>query len=558
MRKIYYKFFLILLFFTAIILQTNLYSQVTQEWVVRYPGPTNDLYGPFLAVDKQGNSYIAGTHVINDTINILCAKYNTQGVQQWAALYKPDVYTRPTGLSLDSSGNAYVISNAGPSYLLPLNGIIVKFNSLNGSMGWAKKYIGQYGESSFLDIKIDRLNNIYVAGWTDTSHLVIRYNTNGDSVWVRKYHPQPYGLFDYIREVANACTLDDSLNIIFTGQRISHYMNPSFDYDSLLTVKYSSTGILRWERVYGYSYFNNWGTKITTDQNGNIYIGGGTAISGNGVYLTLKYDRNGVQQWAKIYDAPGSGDNNLRGIAMDRINNALYVTGGAIVNGTGVAATINYNPLTGDTIWVKTDTGIYNGGRARDINLDSSGNIYITGETYNFPSYVPYDIFTERYSMAGNQVWRIIYNGSFNGLDIGRALGLDALNNVYVLGTSPSSSQVTDYVVIKYVQFVGVKPISENLPMKYELFQNYPNPFNPATKIKFSIPKRNYIQLKIYDVLGRIRETLVDKELNAAEYEVTFNASGYSSGVYFYKIEVRQGGSSTVSFTDTKKMVLIK
>lgn len=88
-------------------------QQPTQEWVARIPGPYNDVYGPFLSVDKQGNSYVAGTHVVNDTINILCVKYNTAGVQQWSTLYKYPGYGYfvPTGLAIDTSGNAYVISD---------------------------------------------------------------------------------------------------------------------------------------------------------------------------------------------------------------------------------------------------------------------------------------------------------------------------------------------------------------------------------------------------------------------------------------------------------------
>ncbi len=74
---------------------SHVYSQQpTQEWVARYTGPSNDSYGPFLQVDKLGNSYIAGTHVIgqypNDSICILCVKYSTAGVQLWANWYNPE------------------------------------------------------------------------------------------------------------------------------------------------------------------------------------------------------------------------------------------------------------------------------------------------------------------------------------------------------------------------------------------------------------------------------------------------------------------------------------
>ncbi len=360
-----YYFRLIILLISALITNQFVYAQqpVTQEWVRNYQGPSNDLIGPFLAVDKQGNSYIAGTHVINDSINILCAKYNTQGVQQWATLYKypGEGYFAPTGIALDSSGNAFVISYFAQTYLAPFNSLIVMFKNSNGSPVWAKKYIGQYVRSAFLDVKVDRMDNIYVVGVSDSSHLVIKYNTNGDSVWVRKSHPPISG------EGANTCTFDDSLNIMFTGFR-KHYIMPYGYYDSLLVAKYTPGGVLKWESVYssGYSYTVNEGVKITADQNGSAYIGGVTNVSGDGVYLTLKYDRNGLRLWTKIYDPPGSGDNTITGVAIDKINNTLFVTGNTKVYDVYVAATIRFNPSTGDSIWVKRDTGIYPNGSAND------------------------------------------------------------------------------------------------------------------------------------------------------------------------------------------------
>jgi len=88
-------------------------------------------------------------------------------------------------------------------------------------------------------------------------------------------------------------------------------------------------------------------------------------------------------------------------------------------------------------------------------------------------------------------------------------------------------------------------------PVNYSLKQNYPNPFNPTTNIRYEIPKSEFVKLVIYDVLGREIETLVNEKLSAGTYIAAFNASKYSSGIYFYKME-------TESFSDTKKMLLIK
>lgn len=88
-------------------------------------------------------------------------------------------------------------------------------------------------------------------------------------------------------------------------------------------------------------------------------------------------------------------------------------------------------------------------------------------------------------------------------------------------------------------------------PAAFKLHQNYPNPFNPTTNIEFRIANREFVSLKVFDVLGREVATLVDEVKNAGEYSVQFDASGLSSGVYYYRL---QAGSHLV----TKKMVLFQ
>ena len=106
----------------------------------------------------------------------------------------------------------------------------------------------------------------------------------------------------------------------------------------------------------------------------------------------------------------------------------------------------------------------------------------------------------------------------------------------------------------------GIEPINSEIPVEYKLFQNYPNPFNPVTKIKFDLPKSNLtlseakglmVKLDIYDFLGRETAALVNEQLQPGTYEVEWNGSNYSSGVYFYKI-------TSSNYIQTKKMILIK
>lgn len=108
--------------------------------------------------------------------------------------------------------------------------------------------------------------------------------------------------------------------------------------------------------------------------------------------------------------------------------------------------------------------------------------------------------------------------------------------------------------VFKYsITPIGIIKISEKILSSFVLEQNYPNPFNPKTKIKFDVGAE-YIQpvrLIVYDLLGREVATLVNEELKAGTYEVEFDGSKYSSGVYFYKMVA-------TDYTETRKMVLMK
>jgi len=85
----------------------------------------------------------------------------------------------------------------------------------------------------------------------------------------------------------------------------------------------------------------------------------------------------------------------------------------------------------------------------------------------------------------------------------------------------------------------------------FNLEQNYPNPFNPTTKIKYTIPEHGFVTVKVYDVLGKEVAALVHEEKSAGNYDVEFNATSLSSGIYFYQLQAAE-------FVETKKMVLMR
>ena len=110
---------------------------------------------------------------------------------------------------------------------------------------------------------------------------------------------------------------------------------------------------------------------------------------------------------------------------------------------------------------------------------------------------------------------------------------------------------------LKQIDFNGTFDYSNEISVKaystdkFILDQNYPNPFNPWTMISYSIPQTSFVTLKVYDVLGNEVVTLVNETKSAGKYDVNFNATNLSNGIYFYTIK-------TDNFTYTKKMVLLK
>ncbi len=111
-----------------------------------------------------------------------------------------------------------------------------------------------------------------------------------------------------------------------------------------------------------------------------------------------------------------------------------------------------------------------------------------------------------------------------------------------------------------YLNDIYTKTEIENnlIPTEFVLYQNYPNPFNPSTKISWQSPVGSYQTLKVYDVLGNEVATLVDEYRVAGIYEIDFDASSLSSGVYFYRIAIHSDKHQSGSFVETKKMILLR
>ncbi len=149
---------------------------------------------------------------------------------------------------------------------------------------------------------------------------------------------------------------------------------------------------------------------------------------------------------------------------------------------------------------------------------------------------------------VGEDVHSGIYPDYINHYNI-----LRTIEDIYGLPPAGASGSVNP-ITNCWLTATGIS--NNSTPVEFKLGQNYPNPFNPVTKIKFEIPsivngELSIVNLKVFDLLGREVVTLVNEKLSAGNFEVEFDGSNLSSGIYFYRLEAG-------NFSETKRMILLK
>ena len=161
----------------------------------------------------------------------------------------------------------------------------------------------------------------------------------------------------------------------------------------------------------------------------------------------------------------------------------------------------------------------------------------------------------------GFQIERSSDNKSFSQIGFVPGRGTTSEKSSYSY-TDENVSEGKIYYRLKQVDFDGTSTYSKtvevnfSVPAEFSLSQNYPNPFNPSTKIKFSLAVNSKVYVRVFNLLGQQVASLLDGEYTAGRHEVNFDASGLSSGIYFYVINAE--GKDGSNFTSTKKMTLLK
>ncbi|MEO0076588.1 MAG: SBBP repeat-containing protein, partial [candidate division WOR-3 bacterium] len=324
---------------------------------------------------------------------------------------------------------------------------------------WTRRWTssGAYADYAYV-MTVDNAGNVYAAGSVTFSSSssraqVIKYSTNGDVLWI---WTDPYtGTFN---ERASSIVVAPSGNVYICGYTMR--VNAG---DYLIVKLNGETGDTIWFRTYdlpgtgGYDFAR----RIAIDASENVYVTGyGSRGTGYGTsdYGTISYDANGNFRWAAFYDGGVAQGDQAYSIATD--GSSVYVTGYSNPYATGLLydiITIKYNAATGDTAvasggWVRRFNGVSDSADyGRDITVDGSGNVYITGST-KIGGTNTNDFVTIKYTSTGDVAWIRTYNGPDNLGDAGWWIKLDNSGNVYVYGntTYSASDRGQDLCVVKY------------------------------------------------------------------------------------------------------------
>ncbi len=238
-------------------------------------------------------------------------------------------------------------------------------------------------------------------------------------------------------------------------------------------------------------------------------------------------------------------------------------------NNNGVLISTNYginwqvsNPFTANkilsfekhnlTLYAGTDgAGIY---RLNDIELPVE-LVSFDAEISENDVLLTWSTISEK-NNQGFEIYRKDSKNDFVLLGFVNGNGTSTEKNYYVFRDKNILNANYTYR-LKQIDYNGTSTYSNeinigvNTALKYDLLQNFPNPFNPTTLIKFSIPKSEFVQIKIYDILGTEIKTLVNEFIESGYHEFEFEAIDLPSGVYLYRI-------TSGNYSETKKMLLLK
>jgi photosystem II stability/assembly factor-like uncharacterized protein len=386
--------------------------------------------------------------------------------------------------------NGIYFVNANTGTAVGDSGIVLR--TTNGGLNWFRQNSGLSEDAILQKVCFVNANFGTIVGSRNQGGLIL-HTSNGGETWIKQESPNPYWQF------VNLKFIDES-----TGYAVGRAPG--------VIIKTTNSGRTWSEVPQSQNPYAHWsGIDFVNANTG--WVAGSDVISGGVILKTT----NGGANWERQdYFAPF-------GSQFYSISFIDALTG--VVAGDYIFLTTN-----GGINWIRADSN-------RALNSVKMINSNIgTAVGYNW------EILR---STNGGHTWDLQPPPVTAGfLDVSFA----DPNIGWIAGTDGTILHTTNGGVI------GIQPIRNKVPEKFQLYQNYPNPFNPRTKIKFDIPVETGLRpvstrLVVYDVLGKEISILVNQQLHPGTYEVDFDGANYPSGVYFYRLE-------TGNYIETRKMII--
>lgn len=405
-----------------------------------------------MTIDAAGNVYVTGNVSINPTTtHIATLKYDTNGQQQWVAIYdnngSANKSCEVSAIALNAQGNVFVVG-----YKEDGNGqrsaLLMNYQN-SGAVAWESGFEGGGDNADNIRaMAADASGNLYLAGYTNyklqnRNTLLIKTNANGDTLWSRTLN----GSSNRDDEWASVA-IDPSGNIIVGGfMRLS---GRNFDY---FVAKYNANGDTLWTRAYnGAQSKSDKAADMALDAAGNIYLTGrtdnGVTPTTNYDMLTLKYNNNGALQWAKSYSSAGNIEDRGEKICVSPAGE-VYAIGRIGVSATNNDVFVIKYDTNGTPQWTKSKGGTSNENDAPNDALFANNHLFVTGKLTNNLSLD--DIFTMKLDANGGEVWTKVYDNA-GKMDVGAALCRDNGGNVMVAAYSAfPASGLSEMVLLRYI-----------------------------------------------------------------------------------------------------------
>jgi hypothetical protein len=423
----------------------------------------------------------------------------------------------------------------------------------NGNEIWRKKYLDDPAESFYTtDMKQTSDGGFIVFGHgqsTTTPILgfrLLKLDSGGNYMWDSFYPISSTGIDTAATSTKVAIAPDGGFVMAgFRGYWKSDFSDVVGDP---VAMKADASGNLLWYKAYGNPEKFEYVLDIEAGYGGGYWMCGLTyAPNVHGDMLFLKIDENGNQIDSLTHTSNFGNFDEARSIAKSPQGG--YIVGGVWGENGIQMSLLKLNADCG-LEWIH-EYGIGEEAQNGCVAAASPSGGYllagwhiITGTNLDYEHWI---VVTDN---AGTQLWEVRYS----------TLKLHSLPNsaeptndggFIVCGTEEDGDGGLTAMMLMRING-GLTDIRDNiLADNFYLSQNYPNPFNPITKITFHLPKSEHVSLKIYDVLGNEVTTLIDEQKHAGYYELNFDASSISSGVYFYTLKTSQ-------YSETKKMILMK